>query len=416
MLEMLSISKCGAMTQSAPRGGRGLSRAANKVGLRRHSWRRARHRFLGSHRRDRHAYVLERPAFDMKQTRQRIIRSGLDALHVTGAHRLLRPIFAGVGNIFMLHHVRPRRDVAFQPNRHLEITPDFLRATLKHVRDLGIDIVTLDEMQRRLAARDLSRRFVAFTLDDGYRDNRDHAAPVMREFGAPFTVYVTTDFAEGVGRLWWVALERVVATADTVDVIIDRMATRLDTATLEGKREAFAILHDWLRGLPDSAALRREMTSLCLRHGVDENAISRELCLSWDELKAFAEEPLLTIGAHTLTHDNLAKQSEASAMHEITANRTDIESALQRQVAHLAYPYGDKFAAGPREFALAKRAGFATAVTTRPGMVFAGHAAHPTALPRISLNGNYQDARFLPILTSGAATALWNRFRRLDVA
>lgn len=352
----------------------------------------------------------------MKQLRDRVIRSGLGALHVTGAHRLLRPVLAGVGAIFMLHHVRPRRDVPFQPNHHLEITPEFLRATLKHVRDLGIDIVTLDEMQRRLAARDFARRFACFTLDDGYRDNRDYAAPVMRAFDAPFTVYVTSDFADGIGRLWWVALERVVTYADTIDVIIDKVATRFRTETLEGKHEAFAILHDWLRRLPDSAALRREMTSLCLRHGVDENAISRELCLSWDELQAFAAEPLLTIGAHTVTHDNLARQSEMSALSEITANRADIEAALQRKVAHLAYPYGDKAAAGPREFALAKRAGFATAVTTRPGMLFEGNAAHPTALPRISLNGNYQDERFLPVLTSGAATALWNGFRRVDVA
>lgn len=352
----------------------------------------------------------------MKQLRDRVIRSGLGALHVTGAHRLLRPMLAGVGNIFMLHHVRPRRDVPFQPNHHLEITPEFLRATLKHVRELGIDIVTLDEMQRRLAARDFARRFVCFTLDDGYRDNRDYAAPVMREFNAPFTVYVASDFADGIGRLWWVALERVVTYADTIDVIIDKVATRLPAETLEDKREAFAILHDWLRRLPDSATLRHEMTSLCLRHGVDEEAISRELCLSWDELQAFAAEPLLTVGAHTVTHDNLAKQSETSALREITTNRADIEAALQRRVAHLAYPYGDKAAAGPREFALAKRAGFATAVTTRPGMVFAGNAAHPTALPRISLNGNYQDERFLPVLTSGAATALWNRFRRVDVA
>ena len=224
----------------------------------------------------------------MKQLRDRVIRSGLGALHVTGAHRLLRPVLAGIGTIFMLHHVRPRRDVPFQPNHHLEITPEFLRATLKHVRDLGIDIVTIDEMQRRLAARDFSRRFACFTLDDGYRDNRDYAAPVMRAFDAPFTVYVTSDFADGIGRLWWVALERVVTHADTIDVIIDQVATRLRTDTLEGKHEAFAILHDWLRRLPDSAALRREMTSLCLRHGVDEEAISRELCLSWDELQAFA--------------------------------------------------------------------------------------------------------------------------------
>ena len=61
-------------------------------------------------------------------------------------------------------------------------------------------------------------------------------------------------------------------------------------------------------------------------------------------------------------------------------------------------------------------AGFKTAVTTRPGMIFPESAEHLTALPRVSLNGNYQDARILPVLTSGAATAMWNGFRRIDAA
>ncbi len=154
----------------------------------------------------------------MKQFRNNVIRAGLEALYFTGAHHLLRPVFAGVGGIFMLHHVRPRRDSAFQPNHHLEITPDFLRATLAHLRASGIEIVTVDEMYQRLMQRDFSRRFACFTFDDGYRDNRDFALPVMREFDAPFTVYVASDFAEGTGRLWWVALEMVVAKAQAIEV------------------------------------------------------------------------------------------------------------------------------------------------------------------------------------------------------
>ncbi len=143
----------------------------------------------------------------MKQFRNQIIRAGLGALYFTGAHYLLRPIFAGVGAIFMLHHVRPGRDAAFQPNSHLEVTPEFLRAMLSHLRTQGVDIVTLDEVHQRLIERNFARRFACFTLDDGYRDNRDFALPVMREFDAPFTVYVASDFAEGIGRLWWIALE-----------------------------------------------------------------------------------------------------------------------------------------------------------------------------------------------------------------
>ncbi len=352
----------------------------------------------------------------MKQLRHTVIRAGFDALYFTGAHHLLRPLLAGVGAIFMLHHVRPRRDGAFQPNHHLEITPEFLRATLAHVRELGADIVTLDEARRRLSERDFSRRFACFTCDDGYRDNRDFALPVMREFAAPFTVYVTSDFASGKGRLWWLALERVIAGSDRVACDIDGVATQLDTSTTAARQHAFARLHDWLRGLPGDADVNRAIATLCAQHGVDEDAISRELCLPWEELKEFADDPLVTIGAHTVSHGNLAHQDEAAALHELTANRADLERALQRPVLHLAYPYGDKHAAGAREFALARRSGFHTAVTTRPGMIFPENGAHLMALPRISLNGNYQDERFLPVLTSGAATAVWNGFRRVDAA
>ena len=352
----------------------------------------------------------------MKQFRNNVIRAGLEALYFTGAHHLLRPIFAGVGGIFMLHHVRPRRDGAFQPNRHLEVAPEFLRAMLSHLKSRDIDIVTMDEVHQRLVERNFSRRFACFTLDDGYRDNRDFALPVMREFDAPLTVYVASDFAEGSGRLWWIALEMAIAKASSIEARIGDVATRLDTSTPSAKQAAFDRLHDWLRGLPGEYDIQREISALCARHGVDETAICRELCMSWDELKSFADDPLVTIGAHTITHCNLARQTEEIASHEMATSRARIESALGRPVLHLAYPYGDKIAAGPREFALARSAGFKTAVTTRPGMIFPESAGHLTALQRVSLNGNYQDARILPVLTSGAATAMWNGFRRIDAA
>jgi peptidoglycan/xylan/chitin deacetylase (PgdA/CDA1 family) len=351
----------------------------------------------------------------MKQIRNTMIRAGLDALYFSGAHRVLRPIFGGVGTIFMLHHVRPAHAGLFQPNRHLEITPDFLRATLAYIRASGIDIVTPDEMQRRLGEQDFSRRFACFTCDDGYRDNRDFALPAMQDFDAPLSVYVTSDFADGSGRLWWIALERVIAKADAIEAPIDGEAVRLDTSTLVGKEMAFDRLHGWLRGLSDTD-LRGQMTALCAAQGIDEPAISAELCLSWDELRPFAADPLVTIGAHTVSHGNLAKQSEPVAWHEMVAGRSRIEAELQRPAVHLAYPYGDRGAAGPREFELAQRAGFATAVTTRPGVIFSDNGAQLTALPRVSLNGNYQDTRYLPVLTSGAATAMYNGFRRSSIA
>jgi peptidoglycan/xylan/chitin deacetylase (PgdA/CDA1 family) len=352
----------------------------------------------------------------MKQFRNNVIRAGLGALYFTGAHYLLRPIFSGVGAIFMLHHVRPRRDGEFQPNRHLEVAPEFLRAMLAHLRSRGIDIIAIDEVHQRLIERNFSRRFACFTLDDGYRDNRDFALPLMREFEAPFTVFVASDFAQGTGRLWWIALEMVIAKSSSIELTIGGTMTRLDTSTPALKQAAFDRLHDHLRSLPGEGDIHREIGALCARHGVDEAAVCRELCMSFDELKPFAQEKLITIGAHSITHCNLARQPKEIARSEMVTSRARIEDALQRPVVHLAYPYGDKIAAGAREFALAQAAGFKTAVTTRPGMIFPESASHLTALPRVSLNGNYQDTRIFPVLTSGAATAMWNGFRRVDAA
>jgi peptidoglycan/xylan/chitin deacetylase (PgdA/CDA1 family) len=351
----------------------------------------------------------------MKQFRSTVIRAGLGALYFSGAHYLLRPVFSGIGAIFTLHHVRPPREGGFQPNHHLEVTPEFLRAMLAHLHAHGIDVVTLDEVHQRLVERNFSRRFACFTFDDGYRDNREFALPVMREFDAPFTLFVASDFAEGVGRLWWIALEMAIAKTERIEATVGGAACRFDTATPLAKLAAFDRLHDWLRTLSEHD-LQREVGALCTRYGVDQTAICNELCMSWDELRAFAGNALVTIGAHSITHCNLAQQSEAVAREELTVGRARIEAALQRPVVHLAYPYGDKHAAGAREFALASASGYKTAVTTRPGMVFPESAAHLTALPRVSLNGNYQDARILPVLTSGAATAMWNGFRRVDAA
>jgi peptidoglycan/xylan/chitin deacetylase (PgdA/CDA1 family) len=138
--------------------------------------------------------------------------------------------------------------------------------------------------------------------------------------------------------------------------------------------------------------------------------------MSWQEVAELALDPLVTIGAHTVSHPILTKEPADAVRREMETGRSEIAARLGRRPEHFAYPFGDKSAAGPREFAIAAELGFKTAVTTRPGMLFAEHGAHLTALPRISLNGEFQQDRYLRVLLSGVATALWNGFRRVDAA
>ena len=138
--------------------------------------------------------------------------------------------------------------------------------------------------------------------------------------------------------------------------------------------------------------------------------------MSWEDLSRLAADPLVTIGAHTVNHVMLAKTPERQARAEMAMSRSVIEASLGVRPDHLSYPVGDPTSAGPREFRLAAELGFKTAVTTRPGVLFPEHGGHLMALPRLSLNGEHQQSRYVRVLLSGAATAMWNGFRRVDAA
>ena len=55
-------------------------------------------------------------------------------------------------------------------------------------------------------------------------------------------------------------------------------------------------------------------------------------------------------------------------------------------------------------------------MTTRKGVLFPAHKRHLTALPRVSLNGEYQSLTYTALYLSGAPFAIWNRFQQISAA
>ena len=348
----------------------------------------------------------------MAAGKQKVVAAGFAFFQATRLHRLFAPLTRGCGTILTLHHVRPWSDAAFAPNRLLEIEPTFLDAALGRIAALGYDFVTLDEALLRLARPD-ARPFVALTFDDGYRDNVEHALPILERHDAPFTLFVTTGFADRSARLWWVELEEALRILPTVRLVLDGATLRMPNATAAEKNAAFAALYWRLRGGPEERLLAA-IADLLTQAGLASKAIAERLCLDWAGLHVLAGHPLCTIGAHTLTHPMLAKHEADAARREMADSRAIIEAQLGRPARHLSYPVGDPGSAGPREFAMAADLGFASAVTTRPGTLFAAHLPHRHALPRVSLNGYWQTLASLEVLLSGTPFALWNRGRRVS--
>lgn len=301
----------------------------------------------------------------------------LGALEAIGADRLLRPWLAGEGVIFVLHRAAPAGTTPLDPD--MTVTADVLDHALQVAQREGYTAVTLDEVAERLQAP-RSDRFVAFTFDDGYRDNLTVALPVFRARRVPLAVYVATGLVDRTASFWWGALARVVEASDAIDLGDLGLGGRVATRSWTEKHAVFARLEAWVHGdLETRGALVPEW---CRSRGVDERAELDAAMLSWDEVREMADDPLVTIGAHTVSHRRLATLDAATARAELADSRTRLEAEVGRPVRHVAYPFGGAAACGPREFTLAMDVGYRTAVTTRNGNLFRAHRQWMTALPR----------------------------------
>lgn len=336
------------------------------------------------------------------------IRAMFEVLWLSRLPSLLRALSSSRGVIFTLHRVLPEPPADFSPNAILQVQPAFLDYVIERLRDLGIDIVSLDEALERLAAPQKGRAFVVLTFDDAYRDNLQYALPILRKHEAPFTLYVPTAMVDGVGELWWQAIEDIIARQDAITLPRDGQADYLETLTTAQKDEAFNTLYWQMRKMPEPERITL-LDSFTTAYGYDLAAQCRALIMDWQELRQFADDSLCTIGAHTVHHYELAKLPPDQARSEMALSADILLAQFGKRPAHFSYPVGGPMSAGQREFDLARDIGFRSGVTTRPGGLYARHAQTPLALPRVSLNGYFQSRRYVDVFATGAIFSAMGR-------
>ncbi|MGH7004351.1 MAG: polysaccharide deacetylase family protein [Alphaproteobacteria bacterium] len=329
----------------------------------------------------------------------------------SGLASRVRGRFGGLGSIIMLHRVRPDHIGALGVNRSLSITPAFLDAVIVGLKTEGVDILPMGEVVERITSgAPHERRFAAITLDDGYNDNLHHAYPVFQKHNAPFTVYAAPGLIEGAVVLWWEVLEQLVAQAQAIR-LPDGPEWRC--RTMAQKYATFhALMRYFVRTLPEIEQMP-VLRALCAAEGMMCGVAADRDVMSWKELQQIADDPLCTIGAHTVHHYNLKRLTAGMVSLEMRQSADMLEEKLGRRPVHFAYPYGSARAAGQREAMLAAQEGFLSAVTTRHGTIHAEHGSNLHALPRISINGRFQQLIYTRTMMSGATTPIANAGRRV---
>jgi peptidoglycan/xylan/chitin deacetylase (PgdA/CDA1 family) len=248
------------------------------------------------------------------------------------------------------------------------------------------NVVPLEDALDALAAgRPLPPRAVALTFDDGYRDNLELAAPVLRGYRMPATIYLVPGFLSGEQHAWWERLGWAVGRA------------RARRVRLDG--------HELVLG-DDGAALRAVETLVKrMTHDGRMNAVERlvedlrpsgeyradELFLDWDAARGLVPAGM-TVGSHTLSHAILGRETAADQRVDLRESRRLLQRELSAEVATLAYPNGTRDDYDDATFAAAREAGYSHAVTAWGGPVSAD--APPFEITRTMVSTSTSAPRF----------------------
>ncbi len=260
--------------------------------------------------------------------------------------------------------------------------------------------VSLTEAAAMLrSARPLPPRSLVITIDDGYRDCLP-ACRLFRSFGIPVTVYVATDFLDGLTWLWtdvarWAFQQTSVAEWEyrgpsgpvrfsLVSPALRRLAQFQIIETLKLASNAERL--QWIRELP-----RQLGVSLPPQPPPDLAP------LSWEEVGSLAGQGV-EFGAHTRSHPILSRLAgETELRHEVDGSRARIEQEIGRPVLHFCYPNGRPQDLSPLAVEVVRRAGFQTAVTTAPGLNYRG--ADSLLLKRLGVEPDLSPFDFQTVLT-----------------
>jgi len=266
--------------------------------------------------------------------------------------------------ILQFHRVLPEPD-PYLPAMSIETFTRQMECLSRHFH-----VCPLVELLEAVERADVPDDAIAITFDDGYRDNYDHAFPILRGLDLPATFFLATGIISTRSVLWHDRVFRAFAltTERKIGPVTGSTATYriVDAESRDTARDSVL---GYLKTLHPLERDRR-VEEVLGRLGVEDAEPTERMMLDWDEVRSMAHGGC-AFGAHTVTHPVLSRLSRDEARGELVASRIEIERQLGAACHTLAYPNGRPadFSAEVKE--LAREAGFRWALST----VFGAHPA-----------------------------------------
>lgn len=288
----------------------------------------------------------------------------------------------------------------------LYLTAPRLRRRMELIREAGCNVLPLDEGVRRLQEGTLPPRSVVLTFDDGAYDFYREAHPIIKSFGFPATVYLTTYYSAFnrpvydpmCSYLLWKGRGQALRWPE---VFGSGEAIQLSSANLQS---AAGRLRLYAAQQRSSAAEKDALLSrLAGLLQIDYEAILRRRILHIMNEAEARELAGQGVDFQLHTHRHRVSLDKVQFAREISQNREYVARLRESAPAHFCYPGGvhrSEFPAWLREWKIR------SATTSEFGI--ASVESNPMLLPRFLDSNNTSEAEFISWL-SGIGTFLPRR-------
>jgi len=284
----------------------------------------------------------------------------------------------------------------------LAVHPDHFEAQLEHLK-MHFNVVPMSSLADGVSSSQ-TKPTIAITFDDGFKDNCTHAAPLLDWQELPATFYVTTTGVRQDHVYWWDALQDTLFFSDELPVRLEMTINGLAVKfTFRSDRRLTKKLADQIRPWNYTLPIPNERVALYmllwhhirpLTYAEQNKAIedirawadhkqftqSKSVTMSVRDMQMLSQNPLFTVGAHSVHHAMLSKQSNLDQAYEIRESKNQLEKWTGKPVTGFAYPYGNF---NKVTQAILREAGFQYAVSTEARAI--ARNDDPFALPRIQV-------------------------------
>ncbi len=270
----------------------------------------------------------------------------------------------------------PGADVFYDPV--ISATPESFRAQVDWL-SRSVRILTLAEAVERIASDSAWREPAALvTFDDGYRDNFEAAAPILRERGIPATFFLPTALLEAPQLPWWDRVACIIKQTRVKRLELPRRASddgdgppplAIDLDAMPRSAAIGAIIGAFLDETIADGPWFLEMLAERAEVAVDDEAMARALFTDWDQVRRLTgPDSGLSVGSHGHSHRKLAGLDAEAQGAELAGSRKILEDRLGREVDAMAYPYGWPGTYTEQTKALAAGAGYRVAFASLEGI------------------------------------------------